>query len=69
MSAANMTCALCLIVATEIEAMTDFGFDEELMIGFLIQVRLKRNKSMFHRPQLFSITFDFFLFIAFISEM
>ena len=38
MSAANMTCALCLIVATEIEAMTDFGFDEELVIGFLIQV-------------------------------
>ena len=46
MSTVNITCALCLIGATEIEAMTDIGFDEELMIGFLIQVRKLRNKSM-----------------------
>ena len=46
MSATNITCALCLIGATEIEAMTDFGFDEELMIGFLIQVRTLKSKSM-----------------------
>ena len=49
MSTANITCALCLIGATEIEAMTDFGFDEELMIGFLIQVRTLKNKSMLPR--------------------
>ena len=53
MSAANVSCALCLIGATEIEAMTDFGFDEELMIGFLIQVRTLRNKSMLQRSWLF----------------
>ena len=43
-STANITCALCLIGATEIEAMSDIGYDEELMIGFLIQVRTLRNK-------------------------
>ena len=35
----NITCALCLIGANEIEALADYGFDEELMVGYLIQVR------------------------------
>ena len=34
----NITCALCLIGANEIEAMTDYGLEEELMVGYLVQV-------------------------------
>ena len=65
MSAANVSCALCLIGATEIEAMNDFGFDEELMIGFLIQERILRNKLMLHRFDSFQLvltSFDCFHF-------
>ena len=39
-TSSNITCALCLIGANEIEAITDYGLDEELMVGYLIQVRL-----------------------------
>jgi len=65
MSAANVSCALCLIGATEIEAMTDIGFDEELLIGLLIQVRILRKKSMLHWSWLFSITYDIFSLLSF----
>ena len=37
-TSSNITCALCLIGANEIEAMTDYGLDEELMVGYLVQV-------------------------------
>ena len=42
MTVGNITCALCLVGATEIEAMSDDGIDEELMIGYLIHVRIKK---------------------------
>ena len=37
-TSSNITCALCLIGANEIEAIVDYGLDEELMVGYLIQV-------------------------------
>ena len=39
MSSKNITCALCLVGVAEVEAMADYGLDDEMLLGVLIEVR------------------------------